>query len=328
MPFCFFFFGPIICWPFTWRPFWYTVAVPILFIDSSHFANERAGLLAVFLFSIYSVCFNPMWCFSSLPEPFYIFFNTLGIFVLLKFKKKSAFFSGMILAISVLFKQSELLIIFTALILLTFSFPHLLISFMAETAIVFFGAFLIFVWQGAWGDFWYQNFETLFKSLSKRWKSSLNQGMKASTSQVFWRFLKSHIVVWGGAILTVACIFTQRLVNIRVAPKGNNSSEWRNDRLTFSKEKYQGLILIIIWPLLYGVSFFLLRRINPYYLFVLLSPLTVLAGIGFSLLWQSYPSRGRQIATLLVIAAIILSYQSEAFPVMRQTLHYIVNPHL
>jgi 4-amino-4-deoxy-L-arabinose transferase-like glycosyltransferase len=296
----------------------------IIYRLGSHLADERAGLMAALLFSVYNVCFNPMWCFSSLPEPFYIFFNTLGIYVLLKHKKKSAFISGMILAVSVLFKQSELLIILTALIYLTVFFPHLLITFMAGTATVFSAAFLILVWQGAWGDFWYQNFEILLKYLSKRWETSLNHGMKAPTSQVIGRFAKSHVVVWGGAILTIAYISTQKLFNIRGTPRGNIGSGEKNVLLTSLKERYQGLVLIIIWPLLYGISFFLLSRIYPYYLLVLLPPLTVLAGVGFSLLWQDFRALGRVVAAILLTSAVILSYQREGFPVMSQTLHYII----
>jgi 4-amino-4-deoxy-L-arabinose transferase-like glycosyltransferase len=291
----------------------------------THLADERAGLLAAWFFSIQNVCFNPAWSFSSLPELFITFFYTFGLYLLFKQKKKSVFFSGIVLAVSVLFKQSELLVILAALIYLIVFSPHLIVNFLAGVGIVSSVTILVLVGQGSWGDFYYQNFDLLLQRLIAKRNLSPSHSLLATADRVFWNWAKSSFVLWVGLILAIIYYPTRKLFCV-FSPRSERGLT-DGAGLELPPDKLWGLILMFSVALVYVAILFWFRWIHPYYLILLLPPMTILAGVGFSLIWNHLRGYSHQVAIGLLALSLFVSYRRDNLPLMKYFISYTVTHH-
>ncbi len=293
----------------------------------THLVNERAGLFAAWFFSIQNVCFNPVWSFSSLPEAFIIFFYTLGLYLLFKQKKRSVFLSGVVFAISVLFRQNELLVVLAALIYLIAFSPQLIVNFLAGMGIVFSIMMLVLAGQGAWGDFFYQNFDVLLQRLVSRRNLPPPRSLLTPTDWAFWSWSKSSFVLWAGLILAITYYPIRKL--FRVSPPRSGEGLYKPGKagLELPSEKLWALILIFSESLVYVAAMFWFRWVYPGYLILLLPSMTLLAGVGFSLIWDHLRGYGHQLAIILLISALFISYRQDNLPLMKHVISYTLTNH-
>ena len=237
------------------------------------------------------------------------------------------FLAGIVLAASALFKQSELFVVLAALIYLIAFSPHLIVNFLAGVGIVFSTTIFVLVDQGAWSDFFYQNFDIFLHHIISRRNLSATRGMLAATDQVFWHWAKSSFVLWAGLILAIAYYPARKLFRIPPPRSGEGLYKTGGAGLELPPDKLWGLILIFSVSLVYVAAMFWSRLIYPCYLILLLPSMTLLAGVGFSLIWNHLRGYGHHVAIILLVSALFVSYQRDNLYLMRQVIGYTATHH-